>query len=79
MMGLPATMQAGGMRGWLDVLEQKQETLCAGAGSYCAGFIFLCDGFFERAGPRTKAQAATTAARASTLQAEAHAHTNAYT
>ena len=73
-------MQAGGMRGWLDVVvEQKQETLCAGAGSYGAGFIFLCDGFFERAGPRTEAQAVTTTARASSLQAEAHAHTSAHT
>jgi len=55
-------MQAGGMKGWLDVREQKQEILCAGAGSNSAGFIFLCDGFLERAGPRTKAQAVTTAA-----------------
>jgi hypothetical protein len=27
MMSLPATMQAGGMKGWLDGLEQKQEIL----------------------------------------------------
>ena len=60
-------MQAGGMRGWLDVLEQKQEILYAGAVSYGAGFIFLCDGSLERADPRTKAQGVTTAARASTL------------